>query len=54
MEDRVGVTSIWGAVCSDCEMLAHDCCPHCMKDYCEKHRSGHDCESLQEHNLVPG
>ncbi|HEY4657123.1 MAG TPA: hypothetical protein VIH34_01400 [Candidatus Bathyarchaeia archaeon] len=38
---------VWGAVCSDCQIFAVENCPHCMKDFCEKHASRHDCDRLR-------
>lgn len=43
---------VWGAVCTDCQILAVESCPHCTRDFCEKHSSQHDCEKLRARDFA--
>jgi len=45
---------VWGAVCCECQVLAVQNCPHCMRDFCEKHNSQHGqvCEKLHSRDFA--
>ncbi|HMB66720.1 MAG TPA: hypothetical protein VKM96_02050 [Candidatus Bathyarchaeia archaeon] len=38
---------VWGTVCTDCQILAVENCPHCSRDMCEKHSTQHECDRLK-------
>ena len=38
---------VWGVICTECQVLAVENCPHCSRDLCEKHTARHDCDKLR-------
>jgi len=48
MENKMAL--VWGAVCTDCQILAVENCPHCSRDLCEKHSAQHECDRLKARN----
>ena len=43
---------VWGAICSDCQILAVENCPHCSQDFCEKHSALHSCDGLNSRDFA--
>ncbi len=43
---------VWGAICSDCQILAVENCPHCSQDFCEKHSAQHSCDGLNSRDFA--